>query len=319
MVEPLDLSIVLPAYNAERTIGATLESTFPLLNAGAECIVVDDGSFDATVDIVESIAAKTMGIVLISQANAGLSAARNRGVQHATRSWITFLDADDRIVPQGIITAMSSATSFNLDIGKSRIDQVVEGADSMPGSTGASGSFAGPPDPRIANMESWLLSGWGGLLGCTFRKSLLQRLDPCFAAVPFGEDLVFTFALSGLVQDFAATDEVGYRYVMGSAGQMTAPDNPLRLKITEAFQACEELAHSGPARTRYLLWLLIQKYRWSRAPHVSPQVRVSYKRSIAEYCRGMRRRLGLRRSDLILETLRLGRCSLLQRIQGSRA
>lgn len=293
MAEFLDLSIVVPAYNAESTIGATLESTFPLLAAGAECIVVDDGSVDATARVVESIAATNTGIVLVKQSNTGLSGARNQGLLHASRSWVTFLDADDQIVPRGIVQAISSATLFNLDIGKSRIDQVLEGSNTS-GESDDESRFSGEPlNQRIATMESWLLSGWGGLLGCTFRRSLLQRLDPCFVSVPFGEDLIFTFALAGLVEDYAATDEVGYRYLMGSQGQMTAPDNPLRLSINEAFRACEDLAQNGPPRGRYLLWILIQKYRWSRAPHVSPEIRKPYRASIAQHAKGMRRRLGL--------------------------
>lgn len=310
MAELLDLSIVVPAYNAESTIRDTLESTLPLLAAGAECIVVDDGSVDATAAVVESIAATNRGIMLVKQSNTGLSGARNRGVHNASRSWITFLDADDQIVPQGIMHAISSATMSNLDIGKSRIDQVVAGSNSFGESAGESRSSGEPHDQRIATMESWLLSGWGGLLGCTFRRSLLQRLDPCFVTVPFGEDLVFTFALAGLVEDYAVSDEVGYRYLMGSQSQMTAADNPLRLRLTEAFRACEELAHGRSMRSRCLLWILVQKYRWSRAPHVSPQLRAPYRRSIAKYCRGLRRRLDLKRTDLILEGLRLGRSSL---------
>lgn len=319
MAELLDLSIVVPAYNAESTIRDTLESTLPLLAAGAECIVVDDGSVDATAGIVKSIAATNSGIILVKQSNTGLSGARNRGVQNASRSWITFLDADDQIVPLGIIRAISSATMSNLDIGKSRIDQVVAGSNSFGESAGESRSSDEPLDQRTATMESWLLNGWGGLLGCTFRRSLLQRLDPCFVTVPFGEDLVFTFAIAGLVEDYAITDEVGYRYLVGSQGQMTAPENPLRLSITGAFRACEELAQSGPPRRRYLLWILTQKYRWSRAPHVSPRMRVPYRRSIAQYCRGMRRRLGLSRTDLVVETLRLGRDLLSRRPQSSKA
>src|ERR1051326_3846437 len=85
------VSIVMPAYNAEATIGRALESIVAQ-DAGVpvEVIVVDDGSTDRTAEIVASVD----GIRLIRQSNAGPALARNRGAAAATGGIAVFIDSD---------------------------------------------------------------------------------------------------------------------------------------------------------------------------------------------------------------------------------
>lgn len=90
----MEISVVIPAYNAAPHLGATLASVAAQLQAPAEVIVVDDGSTDATAAIAAAAGAR-----VIRQANAGVSAARNAGVRAARSDWIAFLDADDRWLP----------------------------------------------------------------------------------------------------------------------------------------------------------------------------------------------------------------------------
>lgn len=84
------ISVIIPAYNAERFIALTLESIQAQTLSPAEVIVVDDGSADRTFEI-----ARDYGVRIIRQSNMGLSAARNAGIRAATQPWIAFLDADD--------------------------------------------------------------------------------------------------------------------------------------------------------------------------------------------------------------------------------
>jgi glycosyltransferase involved in cell wall biosynthesis len=96
MDKTFQISVVIPAYNAavsiERAIGSVLAQSRP----ADEVIVVDDGSTDNTADIVRQFADK---VKLISQANAGVSAARNAGIRAADGDWVAFLDADDQWLP----------------------------------------------------------------------------------------------------------------------------------------------------------------------------------------------------------------------------
>jgi len=87
------ISVIIPAYNAEQTILETISSVQQQTFQDFEIIVVDDGSKDKTVEIVQSI--KDERLKLLSYGNGGVCVARNRGILYATGEFIAFLDADD--------------------------------------------------------------------------------------------------------------------------------------------------------------------------------------------------------------------------------
>jgi glycosyltransferase involved in cell wall biosynthesis len=92
--EPL-VSVVVPAFNAERFLGEAIESVLVQTYAPVETIVVDDGSADRTAAIAGSYA----GVSVIVQENRGPSAARNRGFAAARGELIAFHDSDDVMTP----------------------------------------------------------------------------------------------------------------------------------------------------------------------------------------------------------------------------
>jgi len=94
------VSVIVPAYNAQAFVGRTLASLQAQTFADFEAIVVDDGSTDATAEIVARIAAADRRIRLIRQANGGVAAARNRALAEARGAYVANLDADDVWRPQ---------------------------------------------------------------------------------------------------------------------------------------------------------------------------------------------------------------------------
>jgi glycosyltransferase involved in cell wall biosynthesis len=101
---PLPVSVVIPAYNADRFIAATLDSVLAQTFTAFEVIVVNDGSTDQTQAIVESYVERDDRIRLINQPNQGISATRQRGQTAAQGDFIAFLDADDLWLPQNLET-----------------------------------------------------------------------------------------------------------------------------------------------------------------------------------------------------------------------
>ncbi|MHB0960560.1 MAG: glycosyltransferase family 2 protein [Pirellulaceae bacterium] len=89
------VSAVVPAYNAERYIGNTLRSLITQTYPHMEIVVVDDGSCDATVRLIEEMARFHSQIRIIQQRNSGVAAARNRGMQMSRGALIAPVDADD--------------------------------------------------------------------------------------------------------------------------------------------------------------------------------------------------------------------------------
>lgn len=109
-----ELAVVIPAYNAGRTIARAIESS---IECGAkEIIVVDDGSTDNTSEV-----AKSKGCLVIAQENRGAAAARRIGVASVNCEFVALLDSDDRLIPTGVmrsIQALRGNESAAVSIGR---------------------------------------------------------------------------------------------------------------------------------------------------------------------------------------------------------
>ena len=90
------ISIVVPAYKAEKTVGKTLESIRRQSFANWEALLINDCSPDGTLTLLETAAAADDRFrVYTNEKNSGVSYSRNRGVELARGEWIAFLDSDD--------------------------------------------------------------------------------------------------------------------------------------------------------------------------------------------------------------------------------
>ncbi|WP_346696381.1 glycosyltransferase family 2 protein [Barnesiella viscericola] len=96
------ISVVIPLYNKEKQIAHTLKSVLNQTFQDFEIVIVDDGSTDGSVAEVEKYSDSR--IRLVHQQNAGVSAARNRGIEEAKGELIAFLDADDEWKPEYLAT-----------------------------------------------------------------------------------------------------------------------------------------------------------------------------------------------------------------------
>ncbi len=99
--ESPQISVIIPCYNAEKTIVAALESLSKQTFKDFEAIIVDDGSIDGSIKAIEQyIKFNKIRIRLLKQANRGVSCARNQGLKSASGEFISFLDADDAYLPE---------------------------------------------------------------------------------------------------------------------------------------------------------------------------------------------------------------------------
>jgi hypothetical protein len=92
MAETFDLGVVMPLYNKKATVRASVARLLEQTVRPAEVVVVDDGSSDGSVEELAGLAGR---FALVRQANAGPSAARNRGVAELRTEWVGFADADN--------------------------------------------------------------------------------------------------------------------------------------------------------------------------------------------------------------------------------
>lgn len=93
----MKISVVIPAYNAEKTITRALDSVLKQTYKVHEVIIINDGSNDNTLQIVKYFSQKNenLNIKIIDKENEGVSVARNIGIRESACDWIAFLDSDD--------------------------------------------------------------------------------------------------------------------------------------------------------------------------------------------------------------------------------
>lgn len=110
------LSIIIPAYNAERYIERTINSVIQQSYKQIQIIIVNDGSEDKTADILDEFTKRDNRIEIVHKENGGLSSARNIGMEKARGEYLFFLDSDDWLESNYLETAMKILKQKNVDI-----------------------------------------------------------------------------------------------------------------------------------------------------------------------------------------------------------
>lgn len=115
-MEKMTISVIIPVFNGEKTIGRCIESVIGQTYTDWELIIVDDGSKDETLNVCERYKNKDTRVHVISQSNKGVSAARNLGLNKAKGSYILFIDADDYVELQMFEVFISELQEKRYDV-----------------------------------------------------------------------------------------------------------------------------------------------------------------------------------------------------------
>lgn len=122
------VSIVTTAYNAESTIERAVRSVFAQTCPSWQLVVIDDGSADATSEILRSLKEELDDdrlVVILGRPNQGPAGARNEALRHATGEWIAFLDSDDEVTPDRVQRLLDEAEDDRPGPDGARMDVVV--------------------------------------------------------------------------------------------------------------------------------------------------------------------------------------------------
>ena len=95
------VSVIIPTYNRAATIGRTIQSLQSQTYDNLDIIVVEDGSKDETLKLLDTISDKRLRVIR-HEVNRGVTAAKNTGLNNIRGEWFTILDSDDEIVPNAI-------------------------------------------------------------------------------------------------------------------------------------------------------------------------------------------------------------------------
>ncbi|GAA3988911.1 glycosyltransferase family 2 protein [Thermobifida alba] len=272
------LSVIVPVRDVEPFIADTLESLRRNARPDFEFIVVDDGSSDATPDVVEE--SGLPGLTLLrSDQPTGPSAARNRGMAEAKGRYLTFLDGDDWLAPDHLPAAVEAIAGLGVDFiktdhvkatGKARSRvRVPEGRRwvALPARSGI------PPENATTMVD--YPNVWSGV----YDRSLYER-----GLLSFDEDLhtaedrLWTWRLHLHADTYAAVPLVGVFYRREVAQSLTQVGDERQLQFFDAHDRIREELEAHPDGERYLPKLIrtycaLIAFHLDRAERLTPRVR----------------------------------------------
>lgn len=110
------VSVIVPVYNVEAYLEECLNSIVEQTFKDIEIIIINDGSKDRSIKIIQKFASKDKRVILCSQTNKGVSAARNTGIRQVKGEYILFVDSDDKIIENTIEVLYQNAITTNADL-----------------------------------------------------------------------------------------------------------------------------------------------------------------------------------------------------------
>ena len=254
------VSVVIPAYNAALYLRTAIDSVLAQTLADVEIIVVDDGSSDDTANVAASFGER---VRLLRQRNAGVSAARNRGIEAARGDYLAFLDADDWYLLPSKLASQAAILSARPEVG------IVHSGWLLVDEHGDAKVERRPwQRVPVLDLRGWLL--WQPVLpsAMMMRRTALLEVGGFDPGLSHEEDLdvALRLTLAGYATAWLEEVTVAYRQHGGNATRRVAEtETDVRIVLDRVF-ARDDLPAQASAiapRARFdaLMWLALQYYR----------------------------------------------------------
>lgn len=221
------ISIIVPVYNAEATIERCVRSIQEQTEKDIEIILVNDGSADRSLEIMEDLALGNPNIKIINKKNGGVSSARNEGLNITKGEYIAFIDSDDYYLDQNYLKKMLSI--FLTDI---TCDLVISGYTIISSNERKviTGKPCSLPTHKVA--EEYLNLREKGLLNSLWNKMYkCEIIDKIrfIEEMSFGEDAVFVTDYLKQTKKVIFIDNPGYGYIFQNISTTSSFRNDLMI------------------------------------------------------------------------------------------
>ena len=240
------VSIIIPVYNAEKTIEKCVSSILKQTYKNYEVLLIDDGSSDNSLDVIQKYK-KHENIKVLTQENHGVAYTRNRGIKEATGDYIMFIDNDDFIDSDYIekhITAISKENSDIVMSGYRRINV----------------------ENKVLHEEKLRDTYWSRFIvtapwAKVYRRDFLLKNNIEFLSYGIGEDVYFNLLIYSFDPKITILNYIGYNWFFNTKSVSNTSQKGLNKNVDILF-LLNKIIEKYDSIDGYLSYYLIRYYIW---------------------------------------------------------
>lgn len=207
------ITVIIPVYNSEATIEECINSVLHQSIMPQQIIVVDDGSTDNSLDKINKFDNSSL-IKIFSQKNQGVSCARNLGLRHVNTKYVTFIDSDDQVKKDYLLSLLKGYEDHSVDLVISGISQIKISGDKklITNSTYPTGVFA---SNKVLDMLFYNDGQKGYLWNKLWRVDIIRKYNLKLPKdISMAEDLLFTVNYLKHTKKVYINNDLNYMYMI---------------------------------------------------------------------------------------------------------
>lgn len=212
------VSVIVPVYNAEKTLSRCMESILRQTWTDIEVLAVDDGSTDQSLNLLRDFEAKDGRVRVFAQANTGVAAARNLAINNACGTYLQFVDSDDRLPPDATERMLRAMEERGCELAIAPYDEVVGQFRQKRGYLDRDMALSQRQflDRLTAHPNSFFYAVlWNKL----YRRDIVIRNGiRCDGRLPWGEDFAFNTEYYRWISRVAVLEGSVYDYIRSPGG-----------------------------------------------------------------------------------------------------
>ncbi len=244
----IKVSIIIPAYNAEKYIFRSLHSALNQTLQDLEVVVINDGSTDRTRAIVEDIATKDSRVKVLNIENSGVSNARNIGINNSQGEYIQFLDSDDWIEPNMSLDMYSFAVNKKCDIVVSNLYRDDDSGNLVIWKDLKTDIYLYSKDDYLKELFS--NRAYHSVWNKIYKKEIFN--DISFPKnISLGEDFVMMVDISLNADNIGKIDRAYYHYIINPNSITEDGKSKKFYQLFDAYSIIEDRLHKAEKYSKY--------------------------------------------------------------------